>query len=112
MSFKMEKVNSLLAEEVSSILNKKRFLGLGFMTVTSADCAKDLRSAKIWVSILDNQEKNLQILKENIYEIQRELNKRLELKFVPRIHFKLDKSQENLSRIDKLLTDEEKKLGH
>ncbi|TSC92333.1 MAG: hypothetical protein CEN92_1, partial [Candidatus Berkelbacteria bacterium Licking1014_96] len=66
--------------------------------------------AKIWVSIFDHQERNLKILKDNIYEIQRELNKRIELKFVPRIHFRLDKSQENLSRIDKLLKDEKKKL--
>lgn len=112
MSFKMEKVNSLLMEEVSNILNKKRFLGLGFITVTSAECAKDLKSARIWVSIFDNQEKNLQILKDHLYEIQRELIKRLELKFVPKIHFRLDKSQENYSKIDKLLADEKKKLLH
>lgn len=110
MSFKMEKVNSLLVEEVSSILNKKRFLGLGFITVIGAECAKDLRSARIWISIFDEPEKNLKILKDHLYEIQRELNKRLELKFVPRIHFRLDKSEENYTRIDKLLKDEDKKL--
>lgn len=110
MSFKIEKVNSLLVEEVSSILNKKRSSGLGFVTVTSADCAKDLRSAKIWVSIFDEPEKNLKILKDHLYEIQKELNKRVEMKFVPRIHFRLDKSQENLSKIDKLLADEKKKF--
>ncbi len=110
MSFKMEKVNSLLTEEVSQILNKKRFLGLGFMTVTSAECAKDLRSARIWVSIFAEPEKNLTILKNHLYEIQRELNKRVEMKFVPKIHFRLDKSQENYSKIDKLLENEKKKL--
>lgn len=110
MSFKIEKVNSLLVEEVSRILNKKRFLGLGFVTVTGADCAKDLRSTRIWISIFDEPEKNLKILKDHLYEIQRELNQRLEMKFTPRIHFQLDKSQGNLSRIDKLLDDEKKKL--
>lgn len=110
MSFKIEKVNSLLVEEISRILNKKRFLGLGFVTVTGADCAKDLRSAKIWVSIFTEPEKNLKILKDHLYEIQRELNKRVEMKFMPRIHFRLDKSGENYTRIDKLLKDEDRKL--
>lgn len=110
MSFKIEKVNSLLVEEISLILNKKRFLGLGFVTVTGADCAKDLRSAKIWVSIFAEPEKNLKILKDHLYEIQRELNKRVEMKFMPRIHFRLDKSEENYTRIDKLLKDEDRKL--
>lgn len=112
MSFKIEKVNSLLIEEVSRILNKKRLLGLGFITVTSADCAKDLRSAKIWVSIFAEPEKNLKILKDHLYEIQKELNKRIEMKFAPRIHFRLDKLEEKHSRVEELLQDEEKKLNH
>jgi len=111
MSFKIEKVNSLLVQEVSNILNKSmRLSGLGFVTVTYAECAKDLRSARIWVSIFENKEKNLKILMDNKYQIQKELNKRIHMKFVPRIHFRLDKSQDHYDRIEKLLKKEEKKL--
>jgi ribosome-binding factor A len=112
MSFKIEKVNSLLAQEISYILNKKmRDDGLGFVTVTAVDCSKDLRNARIWVSILDaNKEKNFKILKDNIREIQSELIRRVDMKYCPKIHFRLDNSQENLSKIDKLLADEKKKL--
>lgn len=112
MSFKIEKVNSLLAQEISYILNKKmRDDGLGFVTVTAAECSKDLRNARIWVSILDaNKEKNFNILKDNIREIQSELIRRVDMKYCPKIHFRLDNSQENLSKIDKLLAEEKKKL--
>lgn len=112
MSHKIEKVNSLLAQEVSDILNKKmRDTGLGFVTVTAAECSKDLRSARIWVSILDtDKEKNLKILRDNIREIQSELIRHIEMKYCPKIHFRLDNSQENLSKIDKLLAKEKKKL--
>lgn len=112
MPYKIEKVNSLLAQEVSYILNKKMHdVGLGFVTVTAAECSKDLRSARIWISILDaDKEKNFKILKDNIREIQNELIRRVDMKYCPKIHFRLDNSQENLSKIDKLLADEKKKL--
>lgn len=112
MPYKIEKVNSLLAQEISYILNKKmRDDGLGFVTVTAAECSKDLRNARIWVSILDaNKEKNFKILKDNIREIQSELIRRVDMKYCPKIHFRLDNYQENLNKIDKLLADEKKKL--
>lgn len=115
MPFKLEKVNSLLVQEVSNILNKKmRDSDLGFVTVTAAECAKDLKSARIWVSILDaDKEKNLKILNNHLREIQRELIRRVQMKYCPKIHFRLDNSEENLSKIDRLLREERKKLkGH
>jgi ribosome-binding factor A len=112
MPYKIEKVNSLLVKEISIILSRKtREKGLGFITVTAAECSKDLRSARVWVSILDkDKEKNLKTLNDNIRDIQTELNKRIDMKFCPKIHFRLDKSEDNLARINKLLKDEKKKL--
>ncbi|MBU2595518.1 30S ribosome-binding factor RbfA [Patescibacteria group bacterium] len=112
MPFRIEKVNSLLVQEISNILNKTRFLGLGFVTVTSAECAKDLKSAKIWISIMDkNKDKTLSILKGHLREIQKELNQRIEIKFCPKIRFYLDKSEDNYFKIDKLLKDEKRDLN-
>lgn len=109
----MEKVNSLLAQEVSNILNKKRReAGLGFVTVTAAECSKDLKSARIWVSILDKDKlKNFEILKSHLREIQHELIKRVEMKYCPKIHFRLDKSGEHYSKIEKLLDEEKREIG-
>jgi len=113
MPYKIEKVNSLLTEEVSNILNKARFLGLGFTTVTGAECAKDLKSAKIWISIMDkNKNQTLNILKSHRGEIQKELNQRIETKFCPRIRFCLDKSEDNYSRINNLLKKEKRNLNN
>ena len=85
--------------------------GFGFVTVTAAECSKDLRSVRIWVSILDeDKERNLKILKDNMREIQNELIRRVDMKYCPKIHFRLDKSEENYSRIDKLLKKEDKRL--
>jgi ribosome-binding factor A len=56
-------------------------------------------------------EKALKLLNDKIYEIQKKLNRRIEMKFVPKIHFRLDKSGENVAKIDKLLKREKKDLG-
>jgi ribosome-binding factor A len=112
MSYKIEKVNSLLSQEVSNILNKKiHNKGLGFVTVTGAECSKDLKTAHIWISVMDkNKEESLKILKSHIREIQRELIRRVDMKYCPKINFRLDESEDNYRRIDKLLKDEEKRL--
>lgn len=110
MSHKIEKVNSLLVQEISLILNKK-FHNLDLMTVTAAECSKDLRSAKIWISILGEKKENkIKILKDNLWQIQQELYKRLDLKYCPKIHFRLDKSEDNYSKINKLLKRENEEI--
>lgn len=112
MSYKIERVNSILSQEVSTIINNKmRNLGLGLVTITAAECSSDMRSANIWISVFDkDKKKSLEILNKNIYEIQQELNRRLEMKYVPKIFFRLDKSEDNYAHIDKLIKDEEKKI--
>ena len=113
MTYKIEKVNSLLVEEISKILNLEcRRLNLGFITVTAAESAKDIRSARIWISVLNNnKDETLKILNKERHKIQKELNKKIEMKFCPRIFFRLDKSEDNYQKIEKLLKKEKKDLN-
>jgi len=105
MSYKMEKVNEVLAHEVGIIINKIISKNKGTLTtVTACECSKDLRSAVIWISILGNKKnESLDILNKNIYEIQGLLNKRMKMKYVPRIKFRLDRSHQKYDRIEKIL---------
>lgn len=79
------------------------------ISVTYADVAPDLKSAKIFVSIYDtNEEKKLNsfnILKQNAAFIRRELAQVMHLRTVPELRFILDGSLEYGSKIDKILTD-------
>lgn len=113
MSRKIEKVNSLIAEESGRIISLRlKNQCSGLITVTGAECADDLKSAKIWVSFMGAEpEDGMKLLNKNIYDIQKELNRRIEMKFVPRIRFVLDKSGENVAKIDKLLKKEKKDMG-
>ena len=54
---RLERVNQLIKEEVSTLLQRElKDPRLGFVTVTDVETTKDLRSAKVFVSVLGGEE--------------------------------------------------------
>ncbi len=80
---------------------------LGFITVTDARVSDDLRQAMVYVSVLEDSKKdeNLAILTASARFIRSELGKRVKIKFIPELTFKLDTAAEYGAKIDKLLDD-------
>lgn len=114
-----ERLSSQFQQEISEIIAKQlrnRYTTLSaIISVTHADIAPDLKSAKIYISIYDtNEEKKLQsfeILKENAGYIRHELSKILRLRTVPELRFILDGTMEYGEKIDKLLFEISNELG-
>jgi ribosome-binding factor A len=106
-----ERLSSQFQQEISDIIAKKlrnRCAELSaIISVTQADIAPDLKSAKIYVSIYDvNEDRKLasfQTIKDNAGFIRRELSKILHLRTVPELRFILDGTMEYGEKIDKLL---------
>lgn len=78
---------------------------LGFITVTHAQASDDLRHTKIFISVLEDakKEETLKILISSAKFIRSELGKRIKIKFIPELTFKLDKSLEYGAKIDRIL---------
>ena len=79
---------------------------IGFVTVTGVDVADDLGHAKVYVSILGNEEvkkASFAALKSAQGHVRTELGKRIRLRHVPEIVFKDDPSIEHGAHISKLL---------
>ena len=105
MSRRIDKVNEIIKQEISKIIEKEIGVGWGFLTVTHVSTAPDLRLADVWVSVYDKKIDNLDVsLKEFTPVIQRILNKRLHLKYVPKINLKIDNSTAYAFEIDKTLS--------
>jgi len=107
-----QRVGDLLREETADIImHKLKDPRIGFLTVTGADVTDDLKMAVIYVSVLREEEKKttIEILKDAKSFIRSELSKRLRMKFIPAIEFRLDPSVEYGDRIEKLLGDIRKK---
>jgi len=107
-----QRVGDLLREEIADIIiYKLKDPRIGFVTVTGVDVTDDIKIAIVYISILKEEEKKttLDILNSAKSFIRSELSKRLRMKFIPSIEFRLDSSIEYGSRIETLLNEIRKK---
>ncbi len=109
---RIEKLQELIKQEMSKMLLKEiKDPRIGFVTVTGVEMTGDLREAKIYVSIMGNEEQiqsSLEGLQSALGFVRREIGKRIRLRFTPEISFALDKSLDYGEHIQKLLLKIEK----
>lgn len=106
MSFRMQKINSLIREQVGELFARELDLKPGvFLTVLKVDTTSDLRYTNVFVSVFPEKEGNyvMTALRNEKSNIQRVLNKRLHMKILPRIVFKLDGTESEADEIEKIL---------
>ncbi|MCM3782915.1 30S ribosome-binding factor RbfA [Neobacillus mesonae] len=100
-----EQIKKELSLLIQSELKDPR---IGFITVTGVDVTNDLSQAKIYLSVLGEEEQknnSLKALEKASGFLRSELGKRIRLRHVPELIFKIDESIEYGSRIEKLLTE-------
>jgi len=100
------RVGDLIREEIADIiLNKIKHKTLGFVTVTGAKVSDDLRNATVYLSVLkdEDMDKTIRKLNESSAFIRGELARRLKMKFVPTLCFRIDESIRYGMKSDKLL---------
>ncbi|WP_028545199.1 30S ribosome-binding factor RbfA [Paenibacillus taiwanensis] len=81
---------------------------IGFLTVTGVDVTNDLSLAKVYLSVLGDEEareNSLKALDKANGYLRSELGKRIRFRHTPELVFKLDTSIEYGSRIERLLND-------
>lgn len=101
-----QRVSDLVREEIADlIMYKLKDPRIGFVTVTGVEMTPDLKSARVFVSILNEEDReiSMEVLNSSKSFIRSALGKRLRLKFIPSIDFKLDTSIDYGFRIDGLL---------
>jgi ribosome-binding factor A len=103
---RLGKVDEMLKREIAKILQENFPMEeYGLVTVTLVKTAEDLKDATIWVSVLgENAERAISFLNEKSWEIKSYLRERkLTIKYIPNLHFKLDLTAEKAARIEELL---------
>ena len=116
MAHHIERVNSLIRQEISELLQRQvKDPRLGnFITVTAVDTSSDMRHAKVFVSRLEGQEEKnetLGVLASAAGFFRKELAARLKLRRIPELNFQWDDSLERgdhlLRLIDQVVPDED-----
>ena len=104
---RIEKLQELIKQEMGKmLLTDLKDPRIGFVTVTDVEMTGDLRSAKIFISVMGGEEKvksSLEGLQSALGFIRREIGQRIKIRFTPEISFALDTSLDYGDHIQKLL---------
>lgn len=102
-----ERVRHILSELLARGEVHDEIVSAANIAVTEVRMTPDLRNAAAYVKpLLGNEEAEVvKALRQNTAFLQREVAKRLGLKFAPKLNFKADESFDEADRIEKLLND-------
>ncbi|MEE9288972.1 MAG: 30S ribosome-binding factor RbfA [Bacteroidota bacterium] len=107
MSVRMEKVASLVKQELSTVLQREfSEVTTSFVTVTEVRMTADLKTARVYVSVFGDteaKEKTMLLLDEEKPHIRSALGSHIRLKFTPALEFFIDDTFDQVEAIDKLL---------
>jgi ribosome-binding factor A len=107
MSIRQERIQEQLVQELSEMIRRDlRDPRLGFVTLTGAEITRDLRHAKVFVSIMGDpeaQKQSLKALKSASGMLRGEFARRAHLRVAPELTFELDLGIERGQRIFELL---------
>lgn len=103
MSERIHKINELIKTEISNIVLRELGDHSGFFTILAVETTNDLKTSIVWYGYIGHDIDVIQEeLKNRIGYIQHLLNKRMSLKYVPKIVFRYDKSPEYAQEIAEL----------
>ena len=107
MSVRRARLREQFRKEVSAILQREmKDPRIGFVSVTDVELSMDMRHAKVFISILGDAEakaKTMATLGNAQGFVRKELGRRIRLRYIPEILFKLDESIERGVRVQRLL---------
>jgi ribosome-binding factor A len=102
-----ERIGDLIKKEISRIIQHElKDPGIGFVTITGVELSDDLKHAKIFYSVLGDEEakkESSSALRRACGFVQHEIGRKLRLKYTPEICFLFDSSVEYGARIEMLI---------
>lgn len=107
MSVKAEKVAGIIQKEISEIIQLElKDPKVGFITITDVTVTNDLSIAKIYVSFLGQkarEEAGMKALQRSKGFLRSALAKRMTMRKVPELIFKIDDSLEKGNKIERII---------
>jgi ribosome-binding factor A len=108
---RMRRINEVLREAVGSAIGSDlEDPRIGFVTVTAVDTSPDLRSARVYVSVLGDEserEDTLAALRSSHGILQAAIAREARMKYTPKLTFHYDEGPERAMRLGRLLEDSE-----
>lgn len=105
---RMRRINELLREVIADEVTRLKDPGLGFVTITGVETSPDLRVARVYYSVLGDDEQRTDTaaaLLRASSRVRAATGEQVRLKYLPRIEFEFDESVERGMRMEELLRD-------
>ena len=106
MNHRELRMESLITEELGQLLVRDLDLEIGVLaTISYVDVSSDLSRAEVGISVIpsDRSDEVMKVLVKEQGEFQHKLNRKLNIKPMPRIEFKYDSGLEHAANIERLL---------
>lgn len=106
-SLRLEKINSLIREELGKLFLTETSLKAGvFVTIAKVRVTPDIRNAFVSISVFPEHETGytLKSLQKELSKIQQHLNLRLSMRPLPRLNFENDKTEQRAQAIEETLS--------
>jgi ribosome-binding factor A len=106
---RMRRIDQVMREVIgSTIASELEDPRIGFVTITAVDTSPDLRSARVYVSVLGDEgerEATLAALRSSHGILQAAIARRARIKYTPKLSFHYDEGPERAARLARLLED-------
>jgi len=107
--FRQRKINETVTQELSDIIRNVKDYRVAneFISITAAIVTPDLKFAKVYFSLFDNDPEKIKQVKKGLYSahgyIRGELSRRLNLRMTPELTFEFDDSATKGAKINEIL---------
>ena len=106
MTLRLQKVNNLIKQEIGELLLQEVDFPKGtIVSISRVETSGNLLQTRVFLNIfpLGSSTLVLKILSSHIFRLQQILNKKLNMRKIPKIKFEEDKAEERTARIEQLL---------
>lgn len=106
MSERLRRVNEAVREVLTEAVAELKDPRIGFLTITGVETSRDLRHARVYVSVLGSERKRLETLaglEAAQGVLQGRIGRELRLKNTPQLAFQYDPSVERGVRMSRLI---------
>lgn len=109
MSRRTRQVGEFIKEEVIDIIRREvKDPRIGFLSITGVEMSPDLRTARVFVSVLGTEQERtdtLQALRSGALFIRHHLKPRLHMRQIPELDFRDDRSMERAEEITRAISE-------
>ncbi|MEK7180786.1 MAG: ribosome-binding factor A [Patescibacteria group bacterium] len=108
MKYRPQRLVKVFEEELSKIIAKELEFDGAIPTITSVEFSDKLEHANIGFSVFPSEkaEEVLKVINENKFELRKLLGKKVMIRIMPQLDFKIDHGTENAAKVEKLLLED------